>query len=270
MSSYVTSTYQKIIDSLIKAMEQCSANDWQKPWYSGPTPCNINSKRPYTRVNKLALKLSAMSHGYSSPYWGTYNNWKDLGYSLKGCKATQVFLFKPKTEDSNFIFRVYNVFNQDQVAPGEYEKTLDTVEMLQCDEFDDMINKHNPSLKFGQDRACYIPSMDEIHMPDMRQFKSAELFYTTLAHELTHWTGHKSRLDRDLNNRFGDEAYAMEELIAELGAAFIGENFGIGAVTRQENAQYLKHWISVLGQEPKHIAFVAGRAQDAANYLVGE
>ena len=121
----------------------------------------------------------------------------------------------------------------------------------------------------GGDRAYYKPSEDRIQLPSPEQFRSSEGYYATALHELTHWSGHKSRLERDLKGRFGTAAYAAEELVAEIGAAFLCVRAGVTAEPREDHAHYLKSWIAVLKADNRAIFTTASQAQKAAVYLVG-
>jgi antirestriction protein ArdC len=121
----------------------------------------------------------------------------------------------------------------------------------------------------GSDSAFYDPRADLVSMPSFSTFVSPDAFYSVLAHELAHWTGAKRRLDRDLSGRFGSEAYAMEELIAELGAAFVAGHLGLGCEPRTDHAPYIASWLRVLGSDPRAIVTAASKAQAAADYLIG-
>lgn len=121
----------------------------------------------------------------------------------------------------------------------------------------------------GSDDAFYDPRSDLVSMPSFDAFVSADAFYSVLAHELTHWTGAKPRLDRDLSGRFGSDAYAMEELVAELGAAFITGHLGLDSEPRRDHAPYIASWLRVLGSDPRAIVTAASKAQAAADYLIG-
>ena len=117
------------------------------------------------------------------------------------------------------------------------------------------------------DRACYVPALDRIHLPERGQFDSPAAYYTTAAHEHTHWTGHPSRLARDLSGRFGSDAYGAEELVAELGAAFWSAQFGLEQATRQDHAAYLGDWLRILRADPRAIVAACGHAQRAVDLL---
>jgi len=126
----------------------------------------------------------------------------------------------------------------------------------------------------GGDRACFIPSLDMIRMPERRRFTGtetttpAEGFYSTLCHELVQWSAAEKRLDRDLSGRFGDESYAIEELIAELGAAFLCADLGITPEPRQDHACYIKNWLAVLKNDKKAVFTAAAKASQAATWLL--
>ncbi len=122
-------------------------------------------------------------------------------------------------------------------------------------------------MQIGGNVACYRPTTDTIHVPNLDRFDQAAHYYSTLAHEHVHWTGHPSRLDRDLSGRFGSDAYAAEELVAELGAAMWSAQAGLSAATRQDHAAYLAHWLNILRADPRALVTVASRAQAAVDDL---
>jgi antirestriction protein ArdC len=163
---------------------------------------------------------------------------------------------------------VYCVFNESQVeGPPCYQSAvLSEADRIAAAE--SLLSFTGASVRHGGDRACYIPGIDQICMPHFAQFRDAGAYYSTLAHECVHWTGARHRLDRDFGDRFGSQAYAMEELVAELGAAFICAHLGISVEPRPEHAAYIGTWLSVLRSQPRAILTASAKAQEAADFLI--
>lgn len=273
--------YQAVTDQIIALMDQHGA-DWCKPWVSNNAGLQISAEsgKAYRGINQLLL----MTAGRSDPRWATYKAWQRVGAQVrKGEKGRQILFFKPLEiadrdtgEDKTIpMARVYTVFNAEQVdgiealpvtdAPNEAER------IARADQF---IAATGANIRHGQSGAFYSPTIDYIGMPDRETFRATktstatECYYSTMLHELTHWTGHKSRCDRDLSKgRFGDKAYAFEELVAELGATFACAALGISPEPRADHAQYLNNWRAVLKQDNRAIIKAAKLAQQAYEYL---
>ena len=192
----------------------------------------------------------------------------------KGERASQIVVWKEvadkRTDDESTVMvgMGYSVFNAAQVdgytAPGVLPTLSDAERIAAADEYFGAIGA---TVRHGYDRAYYQPSGDMIAMPDFAAFKGPAYYYSTLAHELTHWTGAKRRLDRTFGQRFGDSAYAAEELVAELGAAFQCAVLGIDSEPRADHAQYVAHWLKVLKADKRAIFMAASKAQAAVDYL---
>lgn len=276
--------HQHITDTIIAAIER-GAGNWQMPWHrgsGGQAPVNIASARRYRGVNVLALWVAAQTRGYSSHVWGTFRQWSDKGAVVqKGQKAAYVVFYREletKSDDSDktdakrrLFARATPVFNADQVthaeAPGA---SVPIAPIVPVDQF---ISATGASIVHGGSRACYIPSLDQIQMPTPESFFGSptstptEAYYSTLLHELTHWTAPAHRCDRNLAGRFGSEQYAMEELVAELGAAFLCGDFGLCTEPRVDHAQYLAHWLSVLRADKRAVFTAASKADQAVQFL---
>ena len=275
--------YQQVTNQIIEAME-ASQGQGRRLWDAQPSlPMNLSTGKPYSGMNILILWSSAIQKGYKSPYWLTYKQAADMGGQVrKGEHGTRCVFYKPwerESTDTNAageteitrgaVLKSFTAFNLDQVdgiqppateARAPFEILADAERLLQ----------HAPApIREGGDRACYIPSADEIHMPARETFINPEAFYSVACHEMTHATGHKSRLDRDFSGRFGTSAYAMEELIAELGAAFLCADVGILPTTREDHAHYLANWITVLKGDKKAIFTAAAAASKAASFIKG-
>lgn len=198
----------------------------------------------------------------------------------KGEKATMVTLWKPvrrseKQAAANpdkprdyLLLRHFNVFSAEQIDGFDIPEPEPLPEVERDAQADAFFAAIGADVRHGGNAAAYALGGDFITMPDRGQFASAEHYYSTLAHEHGHWTGHKSRLDRDLYNRFGDARYAAEELVAELTAAFLGAHLGFHPQVREDHAAYVKSWIKVLSNDHKAIFTAASKAQKAADYLI--
>jgi antirestriction protein ArdC len=284
--------YQTITDRIVAQIEQ-GAGAWCMPWHSrrGASelgqPRNI-SGRAYRGVNVPMLWATAAAFGYGSPIWATYKQWQERGAQVrKGEKAATVVFWKSadvkvgETEDGEeeierrLTARGYFVFNAMQVDgfDGKIGKRETTPEDLSEDQriasAEQFFATTGSKVRHGGNRAFYSPGADFIQIPEFGQFHDAHSYYSTLAHEHTHWTGAKCRLDRQFGRRFGDDAYAFEELVAELGAAYLCSALGLSNEPRNDHAAYLASWLSVLKSDKKAIFTAASKAQAAADYLQG-
>jgi antirestriction protein ArdC len=190
-----------------------------------------------------------------------------------------VLLYRPLERDENegtfqdhgsrkVVARAFRVFNAEQVddfAPTPAHLLPESERLAAAEAF---FHGQGASVWFGSDSAFYDPASDVISMPAFSRFKSASAYYSAFAHELAHWSGAKCRLNRDLSGRFGSEAYAMEELIAELAAAFIAAHLGLGCEPRRDHAPYIASWLRVLRGDNRAIMAAAIRAQSATDYLI--
>lgn len=273
--------YQIVTDRIIEQLESGTV-PWAKPWRSvgGHGPTSMQTGRPYQGINVLMLWLQSHSKGYTSPYWVTFKQAKERGGSVrKGEKATPIvfwrFIEKQEHGETKRIpfLRYYSVFNTEQcdgieipeVEPLPERDRIAAAEALQAS------MPHRPEVKHGGDRAYYSPTLDYVQVPLMGQFVSSEAYYQTLFHELVHSTGHESRLGRKLDGwqPFGSESYSREELVAEMGAAFLCAEAGIEPDVPQ-SAAYIESWLKALKGDKKLIVTAASQAAKAAAYIVGE
>lgn len=282
--------FQRVTDSIVRMLE--TAGQWRMPWhfarpaageFTGFTPLNI-SGRPYRGVNVWYLLAEKEAHGYSSNVWGTYKAWKAAGAQVrKGEKATKVVFWNrtKKTvrddetgedETRQFLFATdYPVFNADQVdgwQPKAKPVKKARTAAQRIEHADAFFSALNIEVMHGGSRACYIPSIDQINLPHFEQFKTAEDYYSIRGHESVHATGNAKRCDREFGKRFGDQAYAFEELVAELGAAFICCHLEISNEPREDHAAYVKNWLKVLKDDKRAIFTAASKAQTAVNWLI--
>ena len=277
-----TSIYETITNQIIAAIEE-GAELYKMPWNSNRSdlmnPCNASTGRNYRGLNIVTLAIIAEARQYTGGTWATYQQWQENGCQVrKGEKSASVFFWKNLNEEreaeqtdeeakSRFVARSYNVFNADQVdgySAPEISLLSEEERIVNAEAFFQAIPAE---VMRGQNKACYIPAEDKIKMVSFSQFKCASAYYSVLAHELTHWSGAKQRLDRDLSGRFGSEAYAMEELVAELGAAFISGQLNLQSEPRRDHAPYIASWLKVLRNDPRAIFTAASKAQAAADYL---
>lgn len=273
--------YQEVTNKIIEELERGAA-PWVKTWAGSPVsslPRNAVSNRTYSGVNILLLWIESSIHGYINPSWLTFKQAKSLGGSIKkGEKGTHIVFFtrlEKEDEKGNTVeipmLKGFTVFNVEQCdgLPEKYHGAKN-VEPLTDDNDSHMwefLSSTGAAYKFGGSRACYSPSLDIVTMPERAAFKSVNEFWATFCHELTHWTGSEKRLNRVFGKRFGDDAYAMEELVAELGAAFACAVVGIEN-REVRHAGYIANWLKVLRADKKAIFTAASAASKACDFLV--
>ncbi len=267
---------QEITDKIIKHMESAGA-DWKKPWTSTNKglPRNGISQTMYTGINSVHLQLQGFLQGYASPDWYTYKQASSIGAQVrKGEKSTFGIFYSPikikdkTTGDDKSIpmLKSFYLFNRAQIdGLPEVEIVQNVVDSLEAVE--QIVHKVGAVVKHGQSGAFYVPSADYIGMPDIDAFNSSPDYYSTLLHELTHWTGHKSRLDRFAE---GVDAYAIEELIAELGSAMLCGIVGIVDSTVDGHAKYLNHWLTGLRNDKNLIMQASSKAWQAVQFVKEE
>lgn len=268
--------YQIITDRILEKL-QAGVVPWRQPW-STSLPKNLVSKKAYRGVN--IFLLSAM--GFSSPYWCSYKQAAKLGGQVrKGEKSTPVVFWKvlDKMEDGKvkkvFILRYFNCFNASQcdglTLPPTEETRHDFQPLSECER---ILQQYRgaPALVEGGDRACYIPSRDIIQMPPGDRFSTTEEYYSTRFHESVHSTGAEHRLARKGITdpiRFGSHDYSVEELTAEMGAAFLCGITGIENRTLDNSAAYIASWSKKLRDEPKWLVEAGSAAQKAVDHILG-
>ena len=267
--------YEDITNRIIQAIENgVTGDNWQMPWHSaGGRPVNVTSGNLYRGMNVLTLWIEAQSKGYGHT-WGTFNQWQGVGAKVrKGERGTPIVFWKniPRSEEDEdkpaFILRSSVVFNAAQVEG--YHPPLRVVEtpdrIPEAERF--VAALEGLDLRFGGDRAYYHPARDYVQMPPLSDFRSTHGYYSTLLHEAAHWSGHGTRLARDFSGRFGSEAYAFEELIAELTAAFLCGDLGLSNESRPDHAEYIAGWLRVLNKDPRAVFKASSEAAKAADFL---
>lgn len=264
-------TEMEITQKFIDAIESGLDGKWVRPWsiVGGGMPSNAMTGKHYRGTNALLLLIAG------GGIWGTYKQWESLGCQvMKGSKGTMIIRPIFGREDNNgdrplVAWGAATVFASIQVEGYEAPEAPEATHHDSIDAAEAVINASGAMITVQGDKAFYSPGRDIIAMPAMGQFDSAEAYYSTMLHELAHWTGHKSRLDRDLNTgRFGDDAYAFEELVAELAASFLCAELGVHQGYRDDHAKYLKHWVGILKGDKRAILTAATKAQAAADYIL--
>lgn len=272
-------TYQDVTDTILAALEEGTI-PWRKPWATAGLQRNAESGRAYSGINQILLQLSE----YGDPRWTTLKGAKRMGGTVRrGERGRRVVFWKQlKVKDRETgeektipMLRHYTVFNVAQcdalelepiaVRDADHEPIAAAQQLL--DGYSD-----SPPIEHGGDSAYYSPREDRIQLPELGRFESAEAYYATAFHESVHSTGHESRLDRGLADRvapFGSADYSREELVAEFGAAFLSAEAGISPATLHQSASYIDHWRRMLKADVKAAVWAAGRAQRAADYVLG-
>ena len=279
--------YQIVTDRICEQIESGKLN-WKKSWSLKDMPKNYVSGKQYRGINTLLL----WAERRSSPYWMTYNQAAAAGGNVKkGEKSSLVVFYKPrvvketdrstgeeKTKTIGYLLRYYRVFNWEQTE-GVPEKLAEpgnqNEQVRDCEQIIRSLMQHDLRVEHGN--PAYVPKKDCLQMPNLNEFRSSPHYYSAFHHELTHWTGHPSRVGRDSILRylesktleFGDEQYSQEELVAELGAAFMNSLTGIECdETDQNSAAYLQGWMSKLKSDPALIVRAAGQAQSAVDWIL--
>ena len=266
-----------VADQIVRALESTDLEKWDRPWIcENGLPTNATTDKPYQGTNILALWAGEISNGYKSNLWAGFKQWLTVDACVrKGEKSTTGIFFEHRRgEDRNgneyfFPFmKTIKVFNAEQVDGFTMpEKDLPDV-AIENPTANAVISATGAEIQYGGDRACYIPSTDQINLPLREAFKSTAGFYGVTFHELAHWSGAEKRLDRNLSTKFGDEAYAMEELVAELSAAITCLNLGMAPRLREDHAPYVKSWLQRLKNDTNAIFTASSKAQQATNYIL--
>ncbi len=279
--------YARVTDQIVTAIEN-GVGTWRMPWHTSGrfafSPINIASHKPYRGINTVCLWAAAQSKGYQSGEWAMYQQWLDRGAQVrKGEKATLVVFWKfahdsGESQDggteasagrSRLLFtRGYSVFNAAQVDGYTPKVDADATMPERIAHAEEFFQAIRADLRHGGNQAHYSPVSDHIQMPPFAAFAENVPYYSTLAHEHTHWTAPAGRCDRELGKRFGDNAYAAEELIAELGAAFTCAYLGLSTEPRADHAQYIQSWLKVLKADSRAIFTAASKAQQATDWLI--
>jgi antirestriction protein ArdC len=281
--------YQKITDQIVSALEQ-GVRPWHQPWNAEHSAGRITRPLrgngiPYQGINTVMLWSAAIAKGYAAPIWMTYRQALELGAHVRKGEEGSLVVYADKiirtetdaetgeeAERAIPFLKAYTVFNCEQIdglpehyygKPAPRTETVQRIERAEA-----FFAATGATVVHGGSRACYVPSTDNIHMPCIDFFRDAESYYATLSHEAVHRTRHPSRLNRDFGRkRFGDEGYAMEEIVAELGAAFLCADLELTPEVRDDHASYCASWIKVLKNDKRAIFTAASHAQRAVDFL---
>lgn len=289
MTKQTIDIHQQITNQIIEALETVSLDNYQAPFASlasGKLPANPMTQQRYHGINTLVLWLHQQKNNFRSHEWGTFRQWKTIGATVKkGERSTMIIFYKrvekkdieENEEEFYHCLKSYCVFNADQV--DGYTPDIDTSAGVfgtveQVEAIDSFVHRTGAVIENDQDSAAFYPMDDKISMPKKELFfdtnqSATENYYAVLLHELTHWTGGSKRLDREqaLPSVHQKEGYAFEELIAELGSAFLCSQFGINQAGRDDHAIYIKSWLTALRNDKKYIFKAASNAQKAVDYL---
>ncbi len=278
--------YAAITDKIMLAME-VGTTAFVMPWHRSGAgiarPTNAATGYVYRGGNVIALWAAATVARYDSGHWASYRQWQQTGAQVRQGERASIILFykeaKPASDGEDdepprrFFGRAYHVFNAAQVdgwePPAPPERNL----VQSLEQVEAFVHATQADIRSGGDVARYKPGTDLIEMPDSERFHGSptssptEAYYATLFHELIHWSGAAHRLARIFGDRFGDQTYAMEELVAELGAAFLCADLGIANDPRPDMAAYISSWLKVLNHDKKAIFTAARSAHRAVEYL---
>jgi antirestriction protein ArdC len=290
LSSLKSAKHAHVAETIINAIEN-GAGAFEMPWHArkGPMrrPANAATGNAYKGVNILTLWIEGQDRGFGSHLWATYRQWAELGAQVrKGERSTPVIFtsLKATEPDQNetdaklkrtrrFTSRWYSVFNADQVDGWEKDHPAHGPDVNLLPSAEAFVAMVGARIRLGSSRASYRPHDDVIECPAADQFNGSststplEAYYATLLHEHVHWTGHETRLNRHFGKKFGDDAYAFEELVAELGSAFLCADLEVANEPRPDHAAYVATWLRQLKQNPFSLFIAASMAERAVTYL---
>lgn len=302
MTTY-TELCDRVTQTIVDALEANDTDAWSAPWHrigSGWAPRNAMTGDYYAGSNLIALACEAMDPNrpaseqpplsqYTSPWWATYRQWGQLDAQVrKGERSASIVKWVRKARDTEdepappttpdgtpmnslhgprLVPKVYAVFNVAQVDGWEPPAPVPLADHSPIGAAEQWIAASGADISYGHDHAAYLPATDTIEVPALGQYPDPLDHYSTVCHELIHFTSHPSRCNRQLGKRFGDDAYAAEELVAELGAAFTTARLGLTNTPRPDHVAYLSHWLRILKADPRALFAVASQAQKAVDFL---
>jgi len=281
--------YTRITNQIVSHLEK-GVRPWVRPWNAEHAAGRItrplrHNGKPYSGINVLSLWASAMAQNFAAPIWMTFKQAAELDAHIrKGEKGSLVVyadsITRKETDGKTGdeiereipFLQGYIVFNVEQIEGLPeifYAKAAPTRDpVARIEHAENFFGSMGATIRHGGNQAYYAQELDYVQMPAFEAFRDAESYYSTLAHELTHWTKHPQRLDRDFGRKsWGDEGYSREELVAELGSAFLCADFELCQEPREENAAYIATWLEVLKNDNRAILAAAAHAQRAADYL---
>lgn len=270
--------YQEVTDTIISALESNVA-PWIKPWKTTNNGVlrNATTNRPYRGINTLLLTVSSITSGYADPRWLTYKNAQSLGGTVsKGQKGTKIIFWNfietddpnnPSTKQTIPYARAYTVFNVEQCENVKVESI--STHVIPDSEINDLAQSivTIADIKHAGNNAGYTPSTDTIILPPFDSFNTTNDYYSTAFHEIAHWSGSDKRLKRDLKHRFGSDAYAFEELVAEISCAFLCAFVGI-QIEGVQCVEYIDSWLKRFKTDNRAIFTAVSKAQQATDFIL--
>jgi antirestriction protein ArdC len=283
--------YSRIADKIIADLEK-GVRPWMRPWNADHAAGRItrplrSNGVPYRGINVVMLWSASVAKGYACPLWLTFKQALELGGNVRKGGTGELVVYADRitrtetdakgaeVEKAIPFLKGYTVFNAEQCEglPAHYTAKAEPpalTPLQRLEAADRFFAATGADIRHGGTRAYYAEGPDYVQMPPFETFKDAESHAATLAHELTHWTKHEKRLARDLGRlRHGDEGYAREELVAELGSAFLSADIGITPEVREDHAAYIASWLTVLKGDKRFVFTAASHAQRALDYLHG-
>jgi len=276
--------YQEVTDYIVEHLETADLKEYQHPFacLSRAFPQNAVTEKFYNGLNILILALTQQKKAFASSQWATYKQWRDIGANVKKGEKGQFVLFYKTLEigqedsdetSSILMAKRHVVFNASQVENYQPENVVPLGTVSTIDAIETFVKNTGAKVEHVGDRAFFSPVRDFISMPDKNKFfetneSATENYYSTLLHELTHWAGHSTRLDRkDIYPDNKKLSYAFEELIAELGSAFLGRDFNLNVLARKDHVLYIKSWLQALKNDKKYIFRASSQAMASIEYL---
>ena len=284
--------YRTITDRIVAAVEASPGDPvmpWQRGGFRAVLPRNAVTGNDYRGINILSLWVTALERGYEAGLFATYKQWASIGAQVRKGESAAPIVFYRELEiardrkgddqadetETVRMARGYWVFAAEQVDGFTAPHALPPDPITRIAAADAYVAATGARVIVGGSTACYRSATDTIHMPDETRFLDgdgrtrSEAYYAVLSHELVHWSGAEARLKRALDARFGDDAYAMEECVAEIGAAFLCAHFGIAQEPHPDHARYVHHWLKIMKTDARAVFAAAARAQEAVTYLDG-
>lgn len=280
--------YTRVTDQIVRAIE-AGAGDWTMPWHAGEHtfqyPVNASTGKRYRGINVVALWAEAYMRGYPEAQWATFKQWSDLGHHVrKGEHAAVGVFWKPVDRNADvedqaerdeeearqrWIARAFPLFNAAQVEGYEPPSLPVSPTQQRIERAERFFAALDVDVRHGGGRAFYVPAVDYVQLPPFEAFADPISYYATRGHETIHWTGAEKRMARDLSGRFGSDAYGAEELVAELGAAFLAADLELTPEPRADHAAYIDTWLRILKADNRAIFTASSHAQRAVDYLHG-
>jgi len=279
--------YARVSERIVADLER-GVRPWMRPWSKtsaegSPSRPLRNNGMPYRGINVLLLWGAAEDKGFSSPHWLTFRQAHELGGHVRKGETGSLVVYANTftTTDTNdagdeverqaAFMKGYTVFNREQID-GLPETAVPVTSPAsesprRIEKAESFFAATGACIRHGGAKAFYMPSTDTVQLPPRDAFRDAESYAAIKAHELVHWTGHEQRLARTFGQRFGDAAYAVEELVAEMGAAFLCADLGISSEVRADHADYIGSWLQVLKADKRAVFTAASQAQRAADFL---